>query len=61
MRARKTNFQMLAIALLLGLMTNLGGCGAGESEGGEGGDDIEQQESEGEDEGEDDEEGEDDD
>jgi hypothetical protein len=37
MNPKKTASQGIAIALFLGLMTNLGGCEIGNPEGGEGG------------------------
>jgi hypothetical protein len=48
MNPKKTTSQGIAIALFLGLMTNLGGCEIGNPEGGEGaeggeGDNTEQQ------------------
>lgn len=36
MNSKKITSQGIAIALFLGLMTNLGGCEIGETEGGEG-------------------------
>jgi hypothetical protein len=39
MNSKKAASRGLAIALFLGLMTNLGGCEVGNPEGGEGGED----------------------